>query len=85
MNLLCLIYLILKNLSKIDIVIRELLSHVFDRRNYDIIILNETWNNKLNISGYNENSNMRTNQRDGGVAILIKECFEIKILHGWKY
>ena len=31
----------------------------------DIIILNETWNNKLNISGYNESSNMRTNQRGG--------------------
>ena len=22
---------------------------------------------------------MRTNQRDGGVAILVKDCFEIKI------
>ena len=26
---------------------------------------------------------MRTNQRGGGVAILVKECFEIKILDVW--
>ena len=36
--------------------------------------------NKLNISGYNESSNMRTIQRGEGVAILLKDCFEIKIL-----
>ena len=33
-----------------------------------ILILNETWNNKLNILGYNESSHMRTNQRGGGVV-----------------
>ena len=47
---------------------------------FDSKRVNETWNNKLNISGYNETSNMRTNQRVGDVAILVKDCFEIKIL-----
>ena len=34
----------------------------------------------MNITGYNESSNMRNNQRGGGVAILVKDCFEMKIL-----
>jgi len=49
-------------------------------RDDDIIILNETWDNKLNVSGYNQLSNIRKSQRGGGVAILAKEHFEIKLI-----
>ena len=49
-------------------------------RDDDIILLNETWNNKLNVSGYNSLSNIRMNQRGGGVAILAKDHFEIKLM-----
>ena len=49
-------------------------------RDDDIIILNETWSNKLNVSGYNQLSNIRTSQQGGGVAILAKEHLETKLI-----
>jgi len=49
-------------------------------RNEDIIIINETWKNKPNVPGYNQSSNIRTNQNGGGVAILAKENLEVKVL-----
>jgi len=53
---------------------------LMNSRDDDIIILNETWDNKLNVSGYNQLSNIRTCQRGGGVAILTKEHFETKLI-----
>ena len=53
---------------------------LINSRNEDIIILNETWDNKLNVSGYNQLSNFRKNQKGGGFAILTKDNFETKLL-----
>ena len=51
-------------------------------RNYSLIqdMMISLFFRKLGITDYNESSNIRTNQKDGGVSILIKDCFEIKIL-----
>ncbi len=49
-------------------------------RSEDVIILNEIWENNSNVSGYILSTNVRKNQRGGGVSILVRDDFEMKTL-----
>ena len=53
---------------------------LLNSRSDDIIILNETWDNKVNVSGYNHLENKRVEKRSGGVAFLAEEKLELKLL-----